>query len=317
MACGKVPFDSDNYMGILTQHMYKAPPPPRTLVVPPNAVSPGLEAIIMKCLTKKPEGRYQTMDALVADMDTLSGGMTPLAVGELMARSGNYNVPADYFHDRPPAYANGQTLPPSSDGGRSSRSVGVMLGVAAGLVLGAVLVLVYAFREPSSKGASVPSSTALQPGLTVLAPVPSTSAISAKKRTVAIVVTPNDAHVTLANGAPAALEKGIARIELSPNEPMTISASRAGYVPGQLTLGDTSGELERFDLVPVTVKPGTKPGTHPDKPPVVPVSPTPPPVVTVAPTAAPHTSPKKPERPAHCASIPRDDDSLRAYPECR
>jgi serine/threonine-protein kinase len=243
--------------------------------------------------------------------------MTPLAVGELMARSGHYNVPADYFHDRAPAYANGQTLPPSSGVGRSSRSVGVMLGVAAGLVLGAVLVLVYAFREPSSKGASLPSATAPQSGATVLAPGQSTPPIAPKKRTVAIVVTPNDAHVTLANGTPASLERGIARIELSPNEPMTISASRAGYVPGQLTLGDTSGELERFDLVPVSVKPGTKPGTHPDKPPVVPVAPQPPPVVTVAPTVAPHTAPKKPERPAHCASIPRDDDSLRAYPECR
>ncbi len=319
MACGKVPFDSDNYMGILTQHMYKAPPPPRTLVVPPNAVSPGLEAIIMKCLTKKPEGRYQTMDALVADMDTLSGGMTPLAVGELMARSGNYNVPADYFHDRAPAYANGQTLPPSSGVGRSSRSVGVMLGVAAGLVLGAVLVLVYAFREPSSKGASLPSATAPQPGSTVLAPGQSTSPIAPKKRTVTIVVTPNDAHVTLANGTPASLEKGIARIELAPNEPTTISVSRAGYAPSQLTLGDTSSELERVDLVPATVKPGTKPGTLPEKPPVVPVTPQqPPPAMTVAPTpVAPHTAPKKPERPAHCASIPRDDETLRAYPECR
>ena len=319
MACGKVPFDSDNYMGILTQHMYKAPPPPRTLVVPPNAVSPGLEAIIMKCLTKKPEGRYQTMDALVADLDTLSGGMTPLAVGELMARSGNYNVPADYFHDRPPAHGNGQTLPPSSGVGASNRRVGVMLGVSAGLAIGAVLVMVYAFREPSSKGATISSATA--PVLSVLAPLPTapiatTATSGTKKRFVAVLVTPNDAHVTLASGAPVLVERGIARIELAPNEPTTISVSHSGFTPAQLTLGDTSSELERVDLVGAG-KPGTKPASTPEKPPT-PVTPQVPATVTVPPVPVPpHTAPKKPDRPAHCASIPRDDESLKAYPECR
>ena len=32
MASGRVPFDADNFMGILTQHMYKAPVPIRALV---------------------------------------------------------------------------------------------------------------------------------------------------------------------------------------------------------------------------------------------------------------------------------------------
>src|SRR5579859_5424738 len=57
MASGKVPFDADNFMGILTQHMYKSPVPIRALV-PEIDVSAGLDAIVLKCLTKKPEGRY-------------------------------------------------------------------------------------------------------------------------------------------------------------------------------------------------------------------------------------------------------------------
>jgi len=32
MASGKVPFDADNFMGILTQHMYKSPAPIRALI---------------------------------------------------------------------------------------------------------------------------------------------------------------------------------------------------------------------------------------------------------------------------------------------
>ena len=65
MASGKVPFDADNFMGILTQHMYKAPVPIRALVPQPQDVPPGLEAIVLKCLSKRPEQRYQTMDELV------------------------------------------------------------------------------------------------------------------------------------------------------------------------------------------------------------------------------------------------------------
>jgi serine/threonine-protein kinase len=96
MASGKVPFDADNFMGILTQHMYKAPVPIRALV-PEVDVPPGLDAIVLKCLTKKPEGRYQSMDELDADLAKLEHGVLPEAVQEMMARSGGFNVPADYF----------------------------------------------------------------------------------------------------------------------------------------------------------------------------------------------------------------------------
>src|SRR5258708_20116305 len=95
-ASGKVPFDADNFMGILTQHMYKAPVPIRALV-PEVDVPPGLDAVVLKCLTKKPEGRYATMDELLADLEKLERGLLPDAVHEMMARSGGFNVPADYF----------------------------------------------------------------------------------------------------------------------------------------------------------------------------------------------------------------------------
>src|SRR5580698_4843902 len=96
MASGKVPFDADNVMGILTQHMYKAPVPIRALV-PEVDVSPGLDAIVLKCLSKKPEARYATMEEVYADLEKLEHGVLPDAVGEMMARSGGFNVPADYF----------------------------------------------------------------------------------------------------------------------------------------------------------------------------------------------------------------------------
>src|SRR5258708_12715581 len=69
-ASGKVPFDAENFMGILTQHMYKAPVPIRALV-PEVDVPPGLDAIILKCLTTTPAGPYPTMDNLPPDLPNL------------------------------------------------------------------------------------------------------------------------------------------------------------------------------------------------------------------------------------------------------
>ena len=51
MASGRVPFDADNLMGILTQHMFKTPAPIRALA-DSSGIEPGLEAIIMKALSK-------------------------------------------------------------------------------------------------------------------------------------------------------------------------------------------------------------------------------------------------------------------------
>jgi serine/threonine-protein kinase len=77
LAAGKTPFDADNFMGVLTQHMYKAPPSLRDMAPNPAEISEGLEAIVAKCLAKRPELRYQSMHELVADLDRLGAGATP------------------------------------------------------------------------------------------------------------------------------------------------------------------------------------------------------------------------------------------------
>jgi predicted Ser/Thr protein kinase len=86
MASGRVPFDADNLMGILTKHMYEQPIPPHQLP-PPVDVPPGLEAVIMKCLTKSADARYQTMNELREDLERLQQGMTPQAVVDGVKRA--------------------------------------------------------------------------------------------------------------------------------------------------------------------------------------------------------------------------------------
>ena len=97
LVSGRVPFDADNFMGILTQHMFKAPTPFRDLDPPHPDVPAELEAVIFKALSKKPEQRYQTMEALAQDLDEVVRGGAPTAVAEMIARSAGFNVPADFF----------------------------------------------------------------------------------------------------------------------------------------------------------------------------------------------------------------------------
>jgi len=85
MVCGKVPFDAENLMGILTKHLYENPVAPRDLA-PPADCPPALEAIVMKCLQKKPEQRYQSMAELAADLEAFERGLVPRATTEGFGR---------------------------------------------------------------------------------------------------------------------------------------------------------------------------------------------------------------------------------------
>jgi serine/threonine protein kinase len=67
MFSGRVPFEADSYMGVLTKHMYMAPTPPSHL--PGTAELGALEAILLRCLEKKAEHRYATLRDLSADLD--------------------------------------------------------------------------------------------------------------------------------------------------------------------------------------------------------------------------------------------------------
>lgn len=57
MACGVVPFDSESYVGLLTQHVTKEPKPVREIQ---PTIPPKFAAIIHRCLEKMREDRFAT-----------------------------------------------------------------------------------------------------------------------------------------------------------------------------------------------------------------------------------------------------------------
>jgi serine/threonine-protein kinase len=74
MVTGHVPHDADTMMGILTKQMYEDPIPPK---VRATDVSDRLEQVIMRCLEKERERRYQTMQELLADLERVRRGLKP------------------------------------------------------------------------------------------------------------------------------------------------------------------------------------------------------------------------------------------------
>ena len=76
MLTGYAPFHGLNPQQTLVAHITREPTP---VGQQRSGLSPALEAVIMRCLAKRPADRFQTADELVAALEPLatSGGMTP------------------------------------------------------------------------------------------------------------------------------------------------------------------------------------------------------------------------------------------------
>ncbi len=250
MASGKVPFDADNFMGILTQHMYKAPVPIRALV-PEIDVPAGLDAIVLKCLTKKPEGRYPGMDDLIVDLEKLEHGVLPDAVGEMMARSGGFNVPADYFRSSAmPAPVPGEPA--------QARKRWPLYATIAAVASGAGLVALVLARSPSTPAQTSSAASAVvaapvpvvpAPAATVTtAPAPSATAPAQVTHEVLVSVSPNDATITRdgTDLGPSPLV-----LHMSDGESATLVLTRKGYKPKTVKV-DGRAPRESLALDPVS-----------------------------------------------------------------
>ena len=259
MACGRVPFDADNFMGILTQHMYQAPVPIRALV-PPQDVPPGLEAVILKCLSKKPDQRYQSMAELKQDLERLLKGMVPDAVGEMMSRSGGFNVPADFFKSAMPVPV------PATPASMLRRKPWPLYAGIAG-VLAAISIVVIIFAVGSSSTASTPASSVSAPPPTASAPatsapiVVSSAVIPASKETL-VVADPIKAEIS-ADGK--SLGPSPVNVSVPAGKTVEITISLKGYDDEKLTLDGSDVRLEvKLKPKAAAVRPtygGRPPGT--------------------------------------------------------
>ena len=200
MASGRVPFDADNLMGILTKHMYEKPIAPHELP-PPVEVPPGLEAIIMKCLEKSTEVRYQSMGEVKADLEAIEGGLTPRAVVDAVDRASNpgrTDGTGRMIHPdtgRMSAVSVGAGVAPEAP---PSRSILPFIAIGALLL---VVVLAGGAYAAFGRGAPTPTAVALPPTSLVLPPPtvalpppPTSAALPPPPTTAAVAVAP--VHIT-------------------------------------------------------------------------------------------------------------------------
>ncbi|WP_437900720.1 protein kinase domain-containing protein [Sorangium sp. So ce124] len=83
---GRVPFEADTYMGVLTKHMYMSPEPLEQVM--PDATTLGaFGPIVMRCLAKNPEERFSSMadlvEAIELALDPPGRGVSVAPPGEL------------------------------------------------------------------------------------------------------------------------------------------------------------------------------------------------------------------------------------------
>jgi len=264
MAAGKVPFDADNMMGILTQHMYKAPVPIRALLPAVN-VPPGLDAIVLKCLSKQPEARYATMDELVLDLQRLEGGAAPGAVGDMMSRSGVQLAPGSVPGSMP------HPVPASPAGAKARWPLFVAMGGVATVAL--IVLIVVLARGTRGRGTAATATSARTPvaptttataapttpsPTATVAATPTATASAAVTTEILVSVRPADATVTRdeqdLGSSPVALH-------LASGESASLTVSRKGYKTKTVTVDASEPKVTitldpTFAGAPAAARPG-------------------------------------------------------------
>jgi serine/threonine-protein kinase len=228
LAAGRVPFDADNFMGILTQHLYKSPQP-LSEIVPPERMPSNLEAVVLKCLAKKTEHRYSSMAELHQDLERVERGLP--AEAESAVASGSFRAPADYFRVPPrTAVPTEMTIPPVRGGNAgvviAAVLTGIMLvtGIAGGIAWKRKRAVEVPAIAATSASTIVVGQPSVEPGLR-----------APERRQVVLKIQPENAAVAV-DGKPRGT--GTQIFDLGPDDSLEVRVTAPGYEPqtSRLTL---------------------------------------------------------------------------------
>ncbi len=262
LASGSVPFDADNFMGILTQHMYKVPVPIRALVPQRQEVPAGLEAIILKCLSKRPEQRYASMEELLQDLVKFKQGVPPDAVAEMLDRSGSFQVPHDYFQQ------NGAVAVQVPDSAPTLKGRRTWMLALAGAGAATLVAVTFMAGSGTSDSAPIDASAHPEPLAASATQLKTTNAPTVDPapppRRVVLAVEPLDAHV-FQDGTD--LGQSPVFVDVDKGQQQAVRIEREGYETETILLdGSEPRRSVRLtpDKKPAPTRP-PKPGTKPRK----------------------------------------------------
>ncbi|AGP42236.1 serine/threonine-protein kinase [Sorangium cellulosum] len=318
MLCGKVPFEAQNSVQILIAHLQQ--PVPRMRERNPEADVPEpLEAFVLRCLSKDPEGRPANMEAFIRGLGECAQamGLSP-AFGSTglvtMDSTGTGRMPTPMPPVRVMTAIPASPSPPSSSGGSASPVDDASLGAASrpadaapqgrkGIVLVAVGVLAVAGIgvAMSQMRPTEPPPAPAQPEKPQVAPAPPPADVG----TFVLMVEsmPSGAEV-LEDGKPLGttpLQLSISNSSVRAN-PRRLTVRQEGYEPYSIVQGPSDQSVR---LVATLTKRAAAPTSSP-------AAPTPPPPVAPAPrpySGRPAARPTPtPDAPPPAAPSPRPLD---------
>jgi serine/threonine-protein kinase len=88
MACGKVPFDAESPLAVISMQVTDLPTPLRKRMPAGRTLPQGFEAVVMKCLEKDPVERFASMNDVRAALERIAQGGVPLVAPPKSARGG-------------------------------------------------------------------------------------------------------------------------------------------------------------------------------------------------------------------------------------
>ncbi|HWO11185.1 MAG TPA: serine/threonine-protein kinase, partial [Polyangiaceae bacterium] len=253
LATGRVPFDAENFVGILSQQLYQDPVPPRE-AAPHAKIPAAFEAIILKCMAKKPEARYQSMLELREDLIGLEARLgKPVEIDPSELRPSRKPEPAGIATPLDGTALSTELSLASLRPRRWPMYAAIVLPVA---LVGALFV---SQQAPSARGRSAshesePVSTAapLAPPAAPLPPPPAPPTTSAPTAPPAAVVqqvllgvAPTTAHVFLGDRD---LGRSPVSIDVPQGERVTVAVRHPGYQTKVLEL-DGSEPRKSVELV--------------------------------------------------------------------
>jgi serine/threonine protein kinase len=154
MLAGRLPFEKSSELATMMAQVSDQPPSIAS-VAPDVVLPPGLEAVVMKCLAKKPDDRYASMDALLEALKRAYGAVPPAPESSQSMISRLAPEPYE---------------PPAPKRGGAMSVVVVALVLLVGVGVGALLA-----RDRSSS-APAPAPLAAPVAAAPLPPAPSASA---------------------------------------------------------------------------------------------------------------------------------------------
>ena len=300
---GKVPFEAESFMGILTKHITTQPMPPRQ-AAPDKQIPEAIEAVILRALAKEAEDRYQSMAELAGDLGAIAAEQAPevlqprpssQAVAQIskplsvMMPSRNV-TPRPTPMPRPPSGA----LPLGDDAAPKKKSALPYFVVAGVLVAAAAGAVVWVTRAPAPPQPQPPVAVVTPPPQKAPDPPP-----APVMEEVIVDSVPPGAKIFV-DGAPLGDTPETVKVEQGKTRSVTLK--KDGFVDSEQVVdpGKTHKLLVRLEHVKkavVAVK-GGKPGKLPAPPPasIDPPAKAPPPVVATPPAHQPpvaHPPPKK------------------------